>query len=200
MNRKNIAEELSFLKPRATSDGMAAFDCPPDRLLEAARALKERFECQTLTDIASVDMGLSAGEGRFGCVYHFFSHTKKFYVRLAAMCRSAAEPRLPSLTGVYPSADWLEREAFDLMGITFDCHPRLRRILMWEGYPYHPLRKDFPLAGLPAPLPDTFEGNEDATKVVPAPEEGGPFHSASESSGFSPQREPRSWEGKPGGR
>lgn len=196
--KQKLAEEFPFLKPRESADGIVGFDCPGSELFSVAKALKSKFEFQTLTDIASVDMGKAAGAARFGAVYHFFSHTKKRYVRIAAACDSENDPHLPSLTPLYKGADWLEREAFDLMGIVFDSHPSLRRILMWEGYGYHPLRKDFPLSGREAPLPDTFEGNEDATEVVPAPEEDGPFHSPSAGSVFASGREPRSWDGKVG--
>ncbi len=60
---------------------------------------------------------------------------------------SEAENAVPSVVPVWRSANWLEREQYDLMGIEFTGHPDLRRIMMWEGYPYHPLRKDFPVAG-----------------------------------------------------
>ena len=58
------------------------------------------------------------------------------------------------MTGVWRTADWHEREIYDMMGVRFRGHPDLRRILMWEGYPYFPLRKDFPLAGKPTDLPE----------------------------------------------
>ena len=72
------------------------------------------------------------------------------------------------MSTVWRTADWHEREAYDMMGIRFAGHPDLRRILMWEGYPYFPLRKDFPLAGKPTELPDTA-----FTRTAPL--EGGPF-------------------------
>jgi len=194
MNSEKIISELGFLKPRKSIDGIVAFDCPADRIVEAAKTLCDSFECQSLTDLAAIDMGASLAKYRFGVVYHLFSHTKKKYVRLVAVCESVEAPAIDSLTGVYKGADWLEREAYDLMGIIFKGHPRLKRILMWDTYPWYPLRKDFPLAGKPAPLPDTFEGNEDATKLTPAPEAGGPFHSPSAGTTFSTQREPRSME------
>lgn len=78
---------------------------------------------------------------------------------------------LASLTPVWRAAEFQEREVYDLFGIVFDGHPDLRRILMWEGYPHHPLRKDFPLAGRPTDLPDV-------AFTRPAPLEGGPFVTA----------------------
>jgi NADH-quinone oxidoreductase subunit C len=69
---------------------------------------------------------------------------------------------------VWKTANWHEREIYDMMGIRFSGHPDLRRILMWEGYPYFPLRKDFPLAGKPTDLPGV-------AFTKPAPLEGGPF-------------------------
>jgi NADH-quinone oxidoreductase subunit C len=75
---------------------------------------------------------------------------------------------LPTVSSVWRTADWHEREVYDMMGVRFHGHPDLRRILMWEGYPYHPLRKDFPLAGKPTELPDVAFSDA-------APMAGGPF-------------------------
>lgn len=194
MNTEKLLSELPFLKTRKSADGIDAFDCPPQHLERTAKTLHDRFEFQSLNDIAAIDMGEDAGDARFGAVYHFFSHSKKVYVRLVCMCESAAEPKLPSLCPVYKGADWHEREAFDMMGIVFEGHPSLRRILMWDGYPWHPLRKDFPLAGRDAPLPPSFDGEETTVRVMAASEEGGPFHSPSDGSAqFSTEKEPRSF-------
>ena len=75
---------------------------------------------------------------------------------------------MPTVTTVWRTADWHEREIYDMMGVRFRGHPDLRRIIMWEGYPYFPLRKDFPLGGKPTELPDIA-----FTKTAPI--EGGPF-------------------------
>lgn len=197
MDAKEILSELGFLKARKIqNDDIVAFDCPAENLQTALKILRDNFQMQSLTDIASVDFGEGAEGGRFGAVYHLFSHTNKEYVRLVCHAENDENPSLPSATPIYKSADWLEREAFDMMGINFEGHPSLRRILMWRDYPYHPLRKDFPLAGKPTSLPETFEGNEDATEVVAAPEEGGPFHSPSDGEKFISRREPRSFDGR----
>lgn len=195
MKNKLLAEFPDAITERPSKDGIEAFNCKASALARVAQKLRDEFEFQSLADLAAVDMGVDAGAERFGAAYHFYSHTKKKYARLFVFCPDAENPALPSLCGVYKGADWLEREAFDLMGIVFEGHPSLRRILMWDGYPYHPLRKDFPLEGKEAPLPPTFEGNEDATKIIPAPEEGGPFHAPNAGTGFVSEKEPRSHSG-----
>lgn len=81
---------------------------------------------------------------------------------------SEADNAVPSLVSVWRAANWLEREQYDLMGIVFTGHPDLRRIMMWEGYPYHPLRKDFPVAG------KDFE-QAGLAFTQKAPTAGGPF-------------------------
>ena len=91
---------------------------------------------------------------------------------------------VPTLTGVWATADWHEREIYDMMGIKFRGHPDLRRILMWEGYPYFPLRKDFPLAGKSSDAPEV-------AFTRPAPLEGGPFVTVP-SALTAKDREPRS--------
>jgi NADH-quinone oxidoreductase subunit C len=96
---------------------------------------------------------------------------------------SEEKSKLPSVIGVWTTANWHEREIYDMMGIHFAGHPDLRRILMWEGYPYFPLRKDFPLAGKESELPGIA-----FTRLTPM--EGGPFVTVA--GGNSAQaREPR---------
>jgi NADH-quinone oxidoreductase subunit C len=79
------------------------------------------------------------------------------------------------VSSLHPGANWHEREAFDMFGIRFDGHPDPRRILMWDAYPYHPLRKDFPLAGIEVPLPAADVAEVTGQTVEPAPMMGGPF-------------------------
>lgn len=124
-----------------------------------------------LSDISGVDF--QDEEPRFEVVYHLYSFKNACWLRLKVRV-SEDDCTCPSVAGVWPGADWHEREAFDMYGITFTGHPDLRRILMWDRYPYHPLRKEFPLAGKDAPLPD----DDIDAKARPVPLAGGPFVSA----------------------
>jgi NADH-quinone oxidoreductase subunit C len=135
------------------------------KLPEVVRYLKNEGGFDYLVDICAVD---NAGETpRFEVVYEFYSYGSGEHLRLKVRA-DEDEARVPSIASLYATANWHEREAFDMMGITFDGHPDLRRILMWDGYPYYPLRKEFPLEGLPSALPD-------GRFTKPAPMEGGPF-------------------------
>jgi NADH-quinone oxidoreductase subunit C len=118
-----------------------------------------------LVDICSVDN--YGNDPRWTVVYHLRATVNGIEIRLKTDV-SEEKSELPSVLPVWRTANWHEREIYDLMGIRFSSHPDLRRILMWEGYPYHPLRKDFPLAGKPTDLPGVA-----FTKVTPM--EGGPF-------------------------
>lgn len=150
-----------------------------EHLVEVARFLKRddamRFDLPV--DVCGVDY-LGWREPRFEVVYHLMSLTKRARIRLKVQL-DESDLHVPTLTGVWKGVDWFEREAFDMYGIVFDGHPDLRRILMWEGYPYHPLRKEFPLAGIETELPDPEIAAETSTKVKPAPMAGGPFVASS---------------------
>ena len=97
-----------------------------------------------LADVSSTDW--PDREPRFWVSYHLYSRTHHHRLRLKVGL-SAEDPDVPTVTGLFPSADWQEREVFDLFGITFDGHPDLRRILMPEDWDGHPLRKDYALGG-----------------------------------------------------
>jgi NADH-quinone oxidoreductase subunit C len=88
-----------------------------------------------------------AGHKRFAAVVQLLSVRNNQRLRLRGYCRDDALPVIPSLTGLWPVANWFEREAFDLLGIVFEGHPDLRRILTDYGFVGHPFRKDFPLIG-----------------------------------------------------
>ena len=118
-----------------------------------------------LVDISSLD---NYGEDpRWTVVYHLRAIVNGIEIRLETDV-SEEKSELPSVLPVWRTANWHEREVYDMMGIRFSGHPDLRRILMWEGYSYYPLRKDFPLAGKHTDLPGVA-----FTRVTPM--EGGPF-------------------------
>lgn len=107
------------------------------------------FDC--LLDVSSVDN--FGEEPRFEMVYELYSFERGEHLRLKYKV-SEDDLAAPTVSDLWATADWHEREVFDMMGIKFTDHPDLRRILMWEGYPYFPLRKDFPLGGRPSDMPD----------------------------------------------
>jgi NADH-quinone oxidoreductase subunit C len=135
------------------------------QIAEVCAFAKEELDFDCLTDLSGVDH--LGEEPRFSVVYELFGYTHKAYLRLKVFVEEE-ECEVPSVTQVWRTADWHEREAYDMLGIRFTNHPDLRRILMWEGYPYFPLRKDFPLEGKETELPDVAFTNK-------APLEGGPF-------------------------
>ncbi len=116
-----------------------------DRLIEVVKFLREDNLClfETLIDICGADY--PDRSERFEVVYHFLSMRMNQRLRLKLATDEATS--VPSLTTVFPCANWFEREAFDMFGITFSGHPDLRRILTDYGFEGHPLRKDFPLTG-----------------------------------------------------
>ena len=115
----------------------------PARIVEVARLLRDApdLEFEMLTDLTAVDY--LGEEPRFEVVYHFYSVARNHRVRVKARV-SEAVPELASLVDLYASADWMEREVFDMYGIRFTGHPRLERILLYDGFEGYPLRKDYP--------------------------------------------------------
>ena len=153
------------------------YEVEPARLLEVATLLRDAAELrfEQLMDVAGIDYlgygsdewktlsatgsGFSRGvqrgaaarlpvDGRrFAVVYHLLSLAQNARLRLRVPCEDAEDPIVDSMVGIWPSANWFEREAFDLFGIYFRGHPDLRRILTDYGFIGHPFRKDFPLIG-----------------------------------------------------
>jgi len=135
------------------------------RVAEVCAFAKESLSFDLLLDISSID---NYGEDpRWTVVYELYGTGHGCHLRLKTDV-SEEKSELPTVTYVWRGADWHEREIYDMMGVRFAGHPDLRRILMWDGYPYFPLRKDFPLAGKPTDLPEV-------AFTKPAPLEGGPF-------------------------
>jgi NADH-quinone oxidoreductase subunit C len=102
-----------------------------------------------IIDVLGVDM--YGPEERFEVVYNVYSLANKRYLRLKVLVPEAS-PVVPTVTGVWPGANWHERETWDMFGIRFTGHPDLRRLYMPEEFEYYPLRKDFPLMGIPDSL------------------------------------------------
>ena len=137
----------------ATALGEVTIVVKPEQLLAAATTLRDAPELkfEQLTDLCGVDYR-DYGEGgwsgpRFAVVYHLLSITHNRRVRMRVFAADDELPVVNSVIGVWPSANWYEREAFDLYGIIFTGHPDLRRILTDYGFVGHPFRKDFPLSG-----------------------------------------------------
>jgi NADH-quinone oxidoreductase subunit C len=114
-------------------------------LLAVLAFLKQSLQYNLLTDLTAIDY-LGKKEERFMMVYLLCSIPNKDRLRVKAAV-SEGECRIESASKVWATADWLEREVYDLFGITFDNHPDLRRILMTDDWEGHPLRKDYPLQG-----------------------------------------------------
>ena len=146
----------------------------------ACKFAKEQLGFNFLTDLSSVDN--FGDEPRFEVVYELYSLEANIHLRLKTRV-SEDHLEAPTVLHLWPTANWHEREVYDMMGIRFSGHPDLRRILMWEGYPYYPLRKDFPLAGKPSEMPDVAFSQ-------PAPLAGGPFVTQP-GTGHIDEREPR---------
>ena len=163
--------------------GETTYMIAPADLREIAKFCRDELSFDYLIDITSIDN--SGEEPRFEIVYELYSVSLGAHLRLKLRVSEDAGA-VDTVFDIWPTANWHEREIYDMMGIKFDGHPDLRRILMWDGYPYFPLRKDFPLAGLPSEMPDVA-----FTKITPL--EGGPFVTIPSTAG-SKDREPRARE------
>ncbi len=115
------------------------------RIVEVVRFLRDDPRCRfvNITDVTAVDYPGRAE--RFEVIYHFLSPARNARIRLRVLAGETTQ--VPSIIGVFPGADWFEREAYDLYGVIFTGHPDMRRLLTDYGFEGHPLRKDFPLTG-----------------------------------------------------
>ena len=115
-----------------------------ESIARVARHLKDAEDFKYCVDVTAVDWRDRVP--RFDVVYHFYSFSKNDRIRVK--CGVAEGEDVPSIAAVFLAANWCERETWDMFGIRFAGHPDLRRILTWEGFHGHPLRKDFPLEGI----------------------------------------------------
>ncbi len=123
-----------------------------EKIVEVAKFLKDDGDLQfaMCKDITAIDW--ATRKKRFTIVYQIFSLRNNFNLRIKANLDE--EPwQIESVTSVWPGANWYERETYDMYGVIFSNHPDLRRMYMPEGFQYHPLRKDFPVLGIPGSLP-----------------------------------------------
>jgi len=169
------------IEERIEFRGETTFVITAGDLREIAQFCKGELSFDYLIDISSVDN--FGDEPRFEIVYELYSMTLAVHLRLKVRV-SEDDPTVDTISDLWPTANWHEREIYDMMGLRFKGHPDLRRILMWEGYPYFPLRKDFPLEGKPSEMPDV-------AFTSAAPMEGGPFVTQP-STATAKDREPRS--------
>jgi NADH-quinone oxidoreductase subunit C len=166
-----LSQRLRGLHPELLSDPvefrgeLTLTVLDPGQIEAVCRSAKETLGFDFLTDLSSVDN--YGDDPRWTVVYELYGLGHGCHLRLKTHVSEECS-ELPTVSGVWRTADWHEREVWDMMGIRFSGHPDLRRILMWEGYPYHPLRKDFPLGGKPTELPEVAFTRS-------APLEGGPF-------------------------
>jgi len=160
--------------------GETTYTILPSDLREVAKFCRDELSFDYLIDITSIDN--FGEEPRFEIVYELYSMTLTVHLRLKLRV-SEEEGSVDTISDIWPTANWHEREIYDMMGVKFNGHPDLRRILMWDGYPFFPLRKEFPLEGLPSEMPDVA-----FTKSAPL--EGGPFVTRP-STATAKDREPR---------
>ena len=118
---------------------------PRESIVDVCKFLKTKNDFNLLSDICGADRGPEE-DPRFEVNYHLFS-TKHFSRLRLKVLLSEDEPTVPTVTGIWKTANWHERETFDLFGVIFDGHPDLRRILLPSDFDGHALRKDYPLRG-----------------------------------------------------
>ena len=143
---KSVNAELASKIQKSTIDhNELLIEINQNDLIEVIQFLKSNDSCKfrQLIDIAGVDY--PEDEKRFQLIYLFLSHENNSRIKL--MIKFQIDQSIPSITKIFPSANWMEREVFDMYGIKFKNHPDLRRILTDYNFKGHPLRKDFPLTG-----------------------------------------------------
>ena len=145
LGQEIVANSAGAITAHRVAFGELTLAAPLPRIVQALTYLRDHqdYRFHQLIDLAGADY--PERERRFDVVYHLLSLTKNRRVRVKV--QTDEDTPVPTVTGVYPCADWYEREAFDMYGIFFEGHPDLRRILTDYGFHGHPLRKDFPMTG-----------------------------------------------------
>lgn len=153
MDRLNIIKDKlkDFLVEYYDINGTPGIITTPDKVLEIAGLLMNDAELSFEMCRDAIGVDRFQKKNRFEIIYNLYSLKFKDRLFLKVLLDSK-NPETPSLTSVWKSTNWYEREAYDMIGIIFNDHPDLRRIYMPEEFEYYPLRKDFPLMGIPGSL------------------------------------------------
>lgn len=137
--------------------GQEVITIVPAKLREIASVFKKELGFNQLLDVVAIDWLKFAEKKphRFEVDYFFYAMKSGERAQLKAAIENEADPRIDSITDLYPAANWCERECYDMMGIRFTGHPNLQRLLMWKEFIGHPLRKDYPVnRRQPLPVPE----------------------------------------------
>lgn len=152
LNERFGSQNLS-LKPLVVRNGVPGdqlyIRVEPGSLMEVMLRLRDddRTRFEQLIDLTCVDyLNIAGAEDRYGVIYSLLSLTHNHRIWIKCFVNDP-KPSVPSVTSVWPGAEWMEREVFDMFGVVFEGHPDLRRILTWDGFVANPLRKDYPLRG-----------------------------------------------------
>lgn len=164
---KDLLPDLEYLAIDVNGDPAALV--PKNRVVEVARLLKEKFGFLQLIDAMGHDR--NERKERFEVTYNLRNHKTNERCFLKVRC-DEKDPHVPSLTPVWTGCNWNEREVYDMYGVRFDGHPDLRRMYMPDDFQYYPLRKDFPLIGIPGSIPlPSREGSDPKYHIMERPED-----------------------------
>ena len=160
----HIRESCSGVEDVKVEYGELTVITTPAAIVDVAKFLRDDGQCSfvCIIDVCGVDW--PAREKRFDVVYHLLSPTQNMRIRIKL--EAAEDEVVPSITPIFPGADWFERETWDMYGVPFSGHPDLRRILTDYGFEGHPLRKDFPVTGFVE-----LRYDEEAKRVIYEPVE-----------------------------
>lgn len=156
-----MAEKIDLLKEKLTEqngfsgvisgeiNNYPCIEIPKEKILEISALLKDEFHFDQCRDLIGVDRFTK--KDRFECIYNFYSteDNARIFFRVKL---DSKNPEVESISHIWLSANWMEREAYDMYGINFLHHPDLRRMYMMEEFEYYPLRKDYPLMGIPGAI------------------------------------------------
>ncbi len=141
-----VAEKLGAdIEESVLAYGELTLTVQPADIVDVLTFLRNDVQCQFVSFIDAAGVDYPPRRKRFDVVYHLLSPRQNLRIRVKVS--TDEDTPVPSVTSVYPGADWFEREAYDMYGILFSGHPDLRRLLTDYGFEGHPLRKDFPLTG-----------------------------------------------------